>query len=148
MVTNSFRNRNFLQSMKASASLTRGVWFFSFWGAGEGGNFFLSSFLGVLPCHQPRSKMVTNSYANKSSMQPMKGSAWTHEGSSYFLCGKWGKNFLLLSLVPIMFPMCSCKVLPRVPNLFPQTFPIAPHFFPIWFAQSWSLRYINWKGGL
>jgi hypothetical protein len=28
--------------------------------------------------------MVTNSFENKSSMQPMKGSTWTHEGSSFF----------------------------------------------------------------
>ncbi len=61
-----------------------------------------------------------------------EGSAWTQEGSSYFICGKWGKNFLVFSLVPIMFPMCSCNVPQRFPSCSPQTFPIPPHFFPKW----------------
>jgi hypothetical protein len=66
-----------------------------------------------------------------------EASACTHEGSSYFLCGKWGKNFLLFSHV--MFPICSCKVpqgFPRVPKLFPKR-SLHHTFFPDgWFAQS------------
>jgi hypothetical protein len=37
---------------------------------------------------------------------------------------------------------------PQVPNLVPKEFPIAPQFYPIWFAQSSTLMYINWKGRL
>jgi hypothetical protein len=53
-----------------------------------------------------------------------------------------------------MFPMCSHCVLfmfhgvPQVPKLFPKTFPIARQFYPIWFAQSSTFMYLNWKGGL
>ncbi len=63
--------------------------------------------------------MVTNSFGNKSSMQPMKGSAWTQEGSSSFLFGKEGvgEEFFAFSLSPIMFLMC-------VPMGFPKLFPI------------------------
>ncbi len=33
-----------------------------------------------------------------------------------------------------------------VPKMFPKMFPIAPQFYyPIWFAQSSTLMYINWK---
>jgi hypothetical protein len=60
-------------------------------------------------------------------------------GGGFFFC------FLLFSLVPIMFHMCSRKV-PQVLKLLPKTFPIAPRFYPIWFARSSTLMYINWKG--
>jgi hypothetical protein len=59
--------------------------------------------------------------------------------------GGGGFVFLLFSLVPVMFHMCSHKV-PQVLKLLPKTFPIAPQFYPIWFAQSSTLMYINWKG--
>ncbi len=42
-----------------------------------------------------------------------------------------------------MFPSCSHEVL----KLFPITFAIAPQIYPIRFAQSSTLMYINWKGG-
>ncbi len=63
--------------------------------------------------------MVTNSFGNKSSMQPMKGSAWTQEGSSSFLFGKErvGEVFLSFSLSPVMFLMYSHKVPQVVPNI-------------------------------
>jgi hypothetical protein len=59
-----------------------------------------------------------------------------------------GGSFLLFFfLVPNVFSSCSLEV-PQVPNLFPKEFPIAPQFYPIWFAQSSTLMYINWKGRL
>jgi len=49
--------------------------------------------------------------------------------------------------VLIMFPKDS-----QVPNVFPnplpKILPIAPHIYPIWFAQSSTLMYINRKGEL
>ncbi len=39
---------------------------------------------------------------------------------------------------------------PPFPNLFaklfPKMFPIVPYYYGIWFAQSSTLMYINWKG--
>jgi len=40
--------------------------------------------------------------------------------------------------------MCSHWV-PQVPKLFPNTFPVAPQLYPIWFAQRPTLMYANWK---
>jgi hypothetical protein len=34
------------------------------------------------------------------------------------------------------------------PNTFFKIFPIAPRFYPIWFTQSSTPMYINWKGSL
>jgi hypothetical protein len=33
----------------------------------------------------------------------------------------------------------------KFPSCYPKTFLITPEFFPIWFAQSSTLMYINWK---
>jgi hypothetical protein len=43
-----------------------------------------------------------------------------------------------------MLSLCSLEV----PKLFPKRFPIAPQFYPIGFALSSTLMYINWKGRL
>jgi hypothetical protein len=53
------------------------------------------------------------------------------------------------------FPKCalsyaiylSIKLL-KFPSYSPKMFPIAPQFYPLWFAQSSTLMYINWKGTL
>ncbi len=42
--------------------------------------------------------------------------------------------------VPTRIPKGS-----QVPKLFPKMFPIAPQIYPIWFAQSSTLMFINWK---
>jgi hypothetical protein len=50
--------------------------------------------------------------------------------------------------VPIMFPKTFHKVslVPiKFPNVFPKVFPIAPGFYPIWFAQSSTPLYVNKK---
>jgi hypothetical protein len=46
-----------------------------------------------------------------------------------------------------MFASCSLEV-PQVPKLFPNAISVAPQFYPIWFAQSSTLMYINSKGRL
>jgi hypothetical protein len=53
------------------------------------------------------------------------------------------------------FPKCALSYaiylsirLPKFPSCSPKMFPIAPQFYPIWFAQSSTLMYINWKGTL
>jgi hypothetical protein len=69
-----------------------------------------------------------------------------------FLGGVVGVFFLCVFLpcsqcVPNMFSACSLEVR-QVPTLLPKVFPIAPQFYPIWFAQSSALMYIYWKGRL
>jgi hypothetical protein len=46
----------------------------------------------------------------------------------------------------VAMPWSSQRVL-QVLKLFTKMFPIAPHLYPIWFAQSSTLMYINVKGG-
>jgi hypothetical protein len=60
--------------------------------------------------------------------------------------GVWKRDFLGFFLVPNVFPSDSQRV-PQVPKLFFKLFPIAPPISPIWFAQSLTLMYINWKVG-
>jgi hypothetical protein len=55
-----------------------------------------------------------------------------------------GGYFLFFPLFPNVFSSCSHGVL-HIPKLFPKTFPIAPQLYPIWFAQSPTLMYRNWK---
>jgi hypothetical protein len=60
--------------------------------------------------------MVTNSFGNKSCMQPMKGSACTNEVSSFFLFGKEGGGedfsfFPCSHRVLYVFPLGSQRVL-------------------------------------
>jgi hypothetical protein len=43
------------------------------------------------------------------------------------------------TLVPIQFPSSSQRV--------PQLFPIESLSYPIWFSQSWTFMYINYKNG-
>jgi hypothetical protein len=115
----------------------RNLVFFFLGRRGEGGGRKFFSFLCWGCCHaiKPRQKMVTNRFGNKSSMQPMKGSAWTHEGSSFFLFVKeeWGEDFFSF------FP-CSHHVpygshgIPQFPRLFLKTVPNSTYFYPIWFA--------------
>jgi hypothetical protein len=51
----------------------------------------------------------------------------------------------LFSLGLDVFSSSSQRVL-KFPNVFRKTFPIARGFYLIWFAQSWTPMYINWKG--
>jgi hypothetical protein len=103
-----------------------GISSFCFWGSGgrchanrTGQNNEDKQFWKKVPCSQRK-----------------KGSAWTREGSSFSLSGKkGGRNLLLFSLVPIMYPMCSHDFF-QVPNVFPKSFPIAPHFYCMMFGPN------------
>jgi hypothetical protein len=95
--------------------------------------------------------MVMNSFEKRNFMLPM-GRLSTHKQSSFFLVDIWGmgtgegeRDFLLFSLLPNLFPSCSHGVPIKFPNIFPKMFPIAPWFYPTWFAQSCLL--VNCIGG-
>jgi hypothetical protein len=62
---------------------------------------------------------------------------WKYKSTNAFL-------FVLFFVCSQWFSSCSLEV-PQVPELFLKTFPIAPQIYPIWFAQSSTLMYINWK---
>ncbi len=72
------------------------------------------------PCKQPRSKMVhaSNGKAQHALIMCPVFSFWGWGGGSYFL-------FFFL-----------------FPKLLPKVFPIAPQFYPIWFAQSSTLKQV------
>jgi len=65
----------------------------------------------------------------------------------------WGAQFFSLKergggrtfQFPNVFPSGSQSI-SQVLNLFPKMFPIPTQFYPIWFAQSSTPMYINWKG--
>jgi hypothetical protein len=108
-------------------------------------------------CPQPRPKMVINSFGNRNFMQSMRrlSSACIRDGPCFsFWVWGGGRFFLFFFCFPSFFLMCSQHVLimflwgSQVPKLFPEAFPTAPQFYPIWFAQSWTLMYITWKGTL
>ncbi len=95
--------------------------------------------------------MVMNNFGKRNFMQPM-GRFDTHKQSSFFSFGCMGqgtsggeRDFLFFSLLPNVFPSCSHGVPIRFPNMFLKMFPIAPLFYPIWFAQSCLL--VNCIGG-
>jgi len=84
----------------------------------------------------------------------MKGSAWTHEGSKIFPFQEGGGqgfyNFFFLSLFSSCSLLCSHEVPKDSPSsqVFPQNVPNSTSLLAhIWFAQSLTLIYINWKGG-
>lgn len=65
--------------------------------------------------------------------------------------GRWGKGsfpfFTMCSHHVLIRLLLSSQRIPQVPKLFPKMFPIAPLFDLLWFAQSSTSMYINWKGG-
>ncbi len=91
--------------------------------------------------------MVTNSFGNRNFMQSSMGRLSMCSWWALFLPfgGGVGGVFFCFSSLFSMCSSCSLEV-PQVPNLFPKEFPKAPQFYPIWFAQSSALMYINWKG--
>jgi hypothetical protein len=94
--------------------------------------------------------MMTNVFGNRNFMHPMRRlnmcSSWWAQ-FFIFWGGVGGDIFLFFFPVPNVFSSCSHRV-PQVLKLFSKMFAIAPQFYPIWFAQSSTLMYINWKGRL
>ncbi len=86
------------------------------------------------------------------SCRQWEGSACTHERSNFFSSWEEGKQgFFVFALFPNVFPSCSHWVLKFskgsqvskvFSNAFLKMFPIAPEFYPIWFAQSSTPLYI------
>jgi hypothetical protein len=75
-------------------------------------------------------------FANKSFMQPMgrlSMHSWTIQFFVFFCLQGPGRGifcvFPWFSMILMMFRQ-------EFPNVFPRMFPIAPGFYPIWFAQS------------
>jgi hypothetical protein len=87
--------------------------------------------------------MVTNNFGNESLMQPMRRLS-IHLGGVRFL-SSWGgdEQFVHYSHHVPMELLSTPQKLPQLPKVFLITFPIAPHFYPIWFAQSSILMYLN-----
>jgi hypothetical protein len=87
--------------------------------------------------------MATNSFGKRNFMQPMRRlsmHSWTVQFLSFWSAGE---GFLFFSLcsqcVPIMFPWGSHEV--------PEVFPLAPWFYPIWFAQRLNSHVYKLKRG-
>jgi len=80
------------------------------------------------------------SFRNRTFMQPMRKLSMHSWGVQFFfsfLQGRGGEGIFCF------LPCSQC-----VPIKFPSVqLPIAPWFYPIWFAQSSIPWYINWKGG-
>jgi hypothetical protein len=81
--------------------------------------------------------MVTNSFGNKSFVQPMRRRLNIHSRGLQFFSFWRGREgiFLVSFYIPNVLPSCS-HVIPQVPKLFLNMFPIAPQVYDIWFAQS------------
>jgi hypothetical protein len=77
--------------------------------------------------------MMTNSLRNKKFMEPMRQLSLEIGGPNiYFLLG-WGQRKHTVVFVP---------------NVFPNMFLLAPHFYPICFAQSSPLSHLySWAKG-
>jgi hypothetical protein len=94
--------------------------------------------------------MAMNSFGKRNFVQPV-GRLSMHSWTVFFSLRGWArgeKDFILFYLllflmcfhrVPLRFSSSSQRIF-KVPNVFSKTFlrmfPIAPQFYPIWFAQS------------
>ncbi len=63
----------------------------------------------------------------------------------FFLRRGEGMLFPCSQCVPMMFPWCSYQLTKGFPKLFPKMFTIVCQMYLIWFAQSSTLMYMNWK---
>ncbi len=91
-------------------------------------------------------KMVMDSFKTKIFMQPMSLTNM-HEGPGFFCfvfgCCVLKEGSRVCAFVFVLAGLiCSDWVLNWFPSslqAFPKMFPIAPHFYPIYFGKSWSL---------
>ncbi len=81
---------------------------------------------------------------------PVWGSQWegsgsTHEKSIFFSLGLgWdGMGWEMGILFFPLFSTCSRHVFMGFPKWFPKMFPISPHIYPLWFAQTSTIMWIN-----
>jgi len=132
---------------KAQSALTR-VRFFSFWrGGGMGGgifSFFFFLFWGCCHAISPGQKWWQTGLERNVPCSQWKAQYRLMSSPVFFFGGGGGGIFTFFPL----FPSCSLCVpmrFPNFPSCSPKTFPIAPQLYPIWFAQSSTLMYTNWK---
>jgi hypothetical protein len=92
-------------------------------------------------------------------LQPMGRPEQALKVPCFFSFQVWGeKDFFhfslssqyVLAMFPFKFPMGTCQCVPRVLNVFPNMFSIAPHFYPICFANVVLLSpiYLGERGGI
>jgi hypothetical protein len=89
-------------------------------------------------------KVVINNFGNKSFRQ-LKRKLSLHSLRVWFILGGGGgrgRGGFFFPLVPNVFSSGAQRV-PQVLELFLMTFPIAPHVYPICFAQSSTPMNIN-----
>ncbi len=119
---------------------------FSFWGwGGVGEEFFLFSFLGCCHAISPGQKWWQTVLEIKVPCGQWKAQNGLMSGPVFFFLGR--RRGGIFTFFPL-FPSCSLCVPMRFPNFSscsPKTIPLAPQLYPIWFAQSSTLIYINWK---
>jgi hypothetical protein len=70
--------------------------------------------------------MVTNSFGKRNFMQPMG----RPKGGEDFFSFSLGSHYVPFKF-PNGFPSCF-QYVPQVPNVFPNMFSIAPHFYPVY----------------
>jgi hypothetical protein len=99
-------------------------------------------YYAILPCPQNSAPAISlGSFGKRNLCSQWDGSACTH-GWSSFLRGDGGRGFFCF----VLFFPCSHQVPKMFPHVFPKMFPTAPGFYPVWFAQSSTPMYTNWKG--
>lgn len=88
--------------------------------------------------------MVIDSFKTIIFMRPMWRLDIYSGGPSFFLLGSkgGGRGIFLFSHILNVFLSSSL-----VFQMFPKMIPIEPHFYSIFFGQSWTFMYTNNKGG-
>jgi hypothetical protein len=68
------------------------------------------------------------------------------DGPFFFFLEGTGTGIFILFFVFPLFPSSTQRVPKMFAHAFPKMFPTAGGFYPIWFAQSSTPMYTNWKG--
>ncbi len=108
----------------------------------------------IAPTIRPSQKWWQTILETKVLSNQREGSTYIDEGSNLFpFHGRWGRIFIFFCYFQCV-PWYSFRVLIRFSKgspssqLVPQGNPITLKFYPIWFAQSLTLMYVTYKGGL